>query len=188
MTDVTQIVAEIEHGDPDAAERLLPLIYDELRKLADAWLAQEKPGRTLQATALVHEAYLRLTRLKDREQQSWQSRGHFFAATVEVMRRILIAQARHNGRLKARRRATAGRPQLGLRHIRSAVSGFVSPGRGIVQIRGHQASQSGIGQAPLLWRSEPCPKPRRAWRLAGHGGAVLDVRSYLAVLGNWGPT
>jgi RNA polymerase sigma factor (TIGR02999 family) len=92
MSDVTRILSAIEQGDSHAAEQLLPLVYDELRKLAAAKLAQEKPGQTLQATALVHEAYLRLV---DREQaQAWSGRGHFFAAAAEAMRRILIEQAR----------------------------------------------------------------------------------------------
>jgi RNA polymerase sigma factor (TIGR02999 family) len=92
MSDVTQILSAIERGDPHAAEQLLPLVYDELRKLAAQKLAQEKPGQTLQATALVHEAYLRLV---DRDNdQPWNSRGHFFAAAAEAMRRILVDQAR----------------------------------------------------------------------------------------------
>ncbi len=92
MADVTQILSEIEHGDPAAAERLLPLVYDELRKLAAAKLANEHPGQTLQATALVHEAYLRLV---DTEKvQDWNSRRHFFMAAAEAMRRILIESAR----------------------------------------------------------------------------------------------
>jgi RNA polymerase sigma factor (TIGR02999 family) len=92
MSDVTQILNAIEQGDPDAAEQLLPLVYDELRKLAAQKLAQEKPGQTLQATALVHEAYLRLVDV--RQAQSWDSRGHFFAAAAEAMRRILVDAAR----------------------------------------------------------------------------------------------
>src|ERR1700731_90695 len=92
MSDVTHILSAIEQGDPRAAEQLLPLVYDELRKLAAQKLAQEKPGQTLQATALVHEAYLRLVDV-DRTQQ-WNSRGHFFAAAAEAMRRILIDNAR----------------------------------------------------------------------------------------------
>jgi RNA polymerase sigma factor (TIGR02999 family) len=92
MSEVTRILAGIEAGDPHAAEQLLPLVYDELRKLAAQKLAQEKPGQTLQPTALVHEAYLRLV---DADQaQHWNSRGHFFAAASEAMRRILIDQAR----------------------------------------------------------------------------------------------
>ncbi len=92
MTTVTQILAKIEDGDPFAAEHLLPLVYNELRKLAAAKLAQEKPGQTLQATALVHEAYLRL--VDGRQVQHWDSRGHFFAAAAESMRRILVENAR----------------------------------------------------------------------------------------------
>src|SRR3990172_6265430 len=98
MTDVTQILSQIESGDPSAAEQLLPLVYEELRKLAAAKLIQEKPGQTLQATALVHEAYLRLVDVE--KVQHWDSRGHFFAAAAEAMRRILVEQARKRGRLK----------------------------------------------------------------------------------------
>ena len=97
MSDVTRILSQIESGDPSAAEQLLPLVYDELRILAAAKLAQEKPGQTLQATALVHEAYLRLVGGGERV-QSWDHRGHFFAAAAEAMRRILIDQARHKRR------------------------------------------------------------------------------------------
>ena len=104
LSDVTRILSAIEQGDPHAAEQLLPLVYDELRKLAAAKLAQEKPGQTLQATALVHEAYLRLV---DADQaEHWNSRGHFFAAAAEAMRRILVENARrkrtekHGGTLR----------------------------------------------------------------------------------------
>jgi RNA polymerase sigma factor (TIGR02999 family) len=93
MSDVTHILGAIERGDPGAAEQLLPLVYDELRKLAAQRLAQEKPGQTLQATALVHEAYLRL--VDGHGHQRWDSRGHFFAAAAEAMRRILIENYRH---------------------------------------------------------------------------------------------
>jgi RNA polymerase sigma factor (TIGR02999 family) len=92
MTDVTRILTAIDQGDPQAAERLLPLVYEELRKLAAAKLAQEKPGQTLQATALVHDAYIRLVDVE--KVQHWNSRGHFFAAAAEAMRRILVDQAR----------------------------------------------------------------------------------------------
>src|SRR5215471_14188427 len=98
MSDVTRILSQIELGDPQAAEQLLPLVYDELRKLAAAKLAHEKPGQTLQATALVHEAYLRL--VGGGQGQSWNSRGHFFGAAAEAMRRILLNRARDKGRLK----------------------------------------------------------------------------------------
>src|SRR5712691_2401648 len=93
MTDVTRILSAIEQGDPHAAEQLLPLVYDELRKLAAQKLAQEKPGQTLQATALVHEAYLRL--IGPGKEPHWDRRGHFFAAAAEAMRRILVEKARH---------------------------------------------------------------------------------------------
>jgi RNA polymerase sigma factor (TIGR02999 family) len=92
MSDVTRILSQIEQGDPQAAEQLLPLVYDELRKLAAVKLTQEKPGQTLQATALVHEAWLRL--FGDSDTRNWDSRGHFFAAAAEAMRRILVEQAR----------------------------------------------------------------------------------------------
>ncbi len=92
MSEVTRILSAIEQGDPHAAERLLPLVYDELRRLAAAQLAQEKPGQTLQATALVHEAYLRL--VGGEPDAHWNSRGHFIAAAAEAMRRILVENAR----------------------------------------------------------------------------------------------
>jgi RNA polymerase sigma factor (TIGR02999 family) len=98
MSDVTEILSQIENGDGQAAEKLLPLVYDELRKLAAAKLAQEKPGQTLQATALVHEAYIRLVDVD--KVQHWDSRGHFFSAASEAMRRILVNRARDKGRLK----------------------------------------------------------------------------------------
>src|SRR6516162_536765 len=93
MHEVTRILSAIEQGDPHAADRLLPLVYAELRRLAAQRLAKEKPGQTLQATALVHEAYLRLVDVD--KAQEWNSRGHFFAAAAEAMRRILVEQARH---------------------------------------------------------------------------------------------
>ncbi len=98
MSDVTQILSRIEQGDHAASEQLLPLVYGELRKLAGQRIGQENPGQTLQATALVHEAYLRLVDL-DRVQH-WESRGHFFAAAAEAMRRILVENARRKKRLK----------------------------------------------------------------------------------------
>src|SRR5262245_53033968 len=95
MTDVTRILSQIDAGDPEAAEKLLPLVYEELRKLAAAKLAQEKPGQTLQATALVHEVYLRLVDLS--HPQDFENRVHFFAAAAEAMRRILVENARRKG-------------------------------------------------------------------------------------------
>src|SRR6516165_3272725 len=98
MSDVTQILSDVEQGDPHAAEQLLPLVYEELRKLATQKLAHEKPGQTLQATALVHEAYLRLVDVE--KAQHWNSRGHFFAAAAEAMRRILVDSARSKDSVK----------------------------------------------------------------------------------------
>ena len=98
MSDVTRILSAIEQGDPHAAEQLLPLVYDELRQLAAQRLAHEAPGQTLEATALVHEAYLRL--VDGDKAQHWNSRGHFFAAAAEAMRRILVENARRKKRLR----------------------------------------------------------------------------------------
>jgi RNA polymerase sigma factor (TIGR02999 family) len=107
MHELTRVLAAVEQGGPQAAEKLLPLVYDELRQLAAAKLAHEKPGQTLQATALVHEAYLRLIARPEREGEppaellKWDSRGHFFGAAAEAMRRIIVDQARHNATEKA---------------------------------------------------------------------------------------
>jgi RNA polymerase sigma factor (TIGR02999 family) len=102
MSEVTRILSAIEQGDPKAAEKLLPLVYDELRQLAARRLARETPGQTLQATALVHEAYLRLVgNASDASSPLWNGRGHFFAAAAEAMRRILVERARHKRALKA---------------------------------------------------------------------------------------
>jgi RNA polymerase sigma factor (TIGR02999 family) len=117
MTDVTRILHAIDEGDPHAAEQLLPLVYDELRRLAARKLAQEKPGQTLQATALVHEAYLRLVDAD--KAPAWDSRGHFFAAAAEAMRRILIDQAR----TKQSQRRGGGRQRIDLEHVDLAAVG-----------------------------------------------------------------
>ena len=100
MLDVTQILSQLQHGDTSSSDQLLPLVYDELRKLAAIRLAQEKPGQTLQPTALVHEAYVRLVGTQ-KEDRGWNSRGHFFAAAAEAMRRILIERSRHKKSQKA---------------------------------------------------------------------------------------
>jgi RNA polymerase sigma factor (TIGR02999 family) len=116
MSEVTRILSAIEQGDPHAAAQLLPLVYHELRQLAAAKLAQEKPGQTLQATALVHEAYLRL--VGGAQTQDWNGRRHFFAAAAEAMRRILIDRARH----KQTRKAGGGRRRLDLDAIEPALA------------------------------------------------------------------
>jgi RNA polymerase sigma factor (TIGR02999 family) len=116
MNDVTRILSAIEQGDPQAAEALLPLVYEELRKLAAQRLAQEKPGQTLQATALVHDAYLRLVGDEDR---GWNGRGHFFAAAAEAMRRILV----DNARRKAAVRYGGGRRRVDLDEAELPIAG-----------------------------------------------------------------
>ena len=116
MNDVTRILSAIEQGDPRAAEQLLPLVYDELRRLASQRLAKEKPGQTLQATALVHEAYLRLVGPQD---PGWNSRGHFFSAAAEAMRRILVESARRKASLKC----GEGRERVDLDRIEVASGG-----------------------------------------------------------------
>jgi RNA polymerase sigma factor (TIGR02999 family) len=116
MSEVTNILSAIKQGDAAAAAQLLPLVYDELRRLAAQRLAQEKPGQTLQATALVHEAYLRLVGEDDRG-QAWDGRGHFFAAAAEAMRRILIDRVRH----KQTKKAGGGRRRLDLDDIEPAL-------------------------------------------------------------------
>jgi RNA polymerase sigma factor (TIGR02999 family) len=111
MHEVTRILSAVHRGDPAAARELLPLVYEELRKLAAQRLAQEKPGQTLQATALVHDAYLRLVDVK--HPQQWDGRGHFFAAAAEAMRRILVEAARRRASLKA----GGGQRRVELDHI-----------------------------------------------------------------------
>ena len=115
MSDVTRILSQIEEGDPAAADELLPLVYDELRRLSARRLASESPGQTLQATALVHEAYLRL--VDGRPAQHWDSRGHFFAAASEAMRRILIEIARR----KSSAKRGGGKARLALEQVELGV-------------------------------------------------------------------
>ncbi len=125
MNEVTRILSAVEQGDAQAAEQLLPLVYDELRKLAAVRLAQEKPGQTLQATALVHDAYLKL--VDTDKAQHWNSRGHFFGAAAEAMRRILVDQAR---RKQAHKRGGQGRRVP----LDAADIGFTSPADELLDI------------------------------------------------------
>jgi RNA polymerase sigma factor (TIGR02999 family) len=121
MTDVTRVLSAIDQGDPHAAEQLLPLVYDELRKLAAQKLLQEKPGQTLEATELVHEAYLRLVGSADpsaAKEEHWNSRGHFFAAAAEAMRRILV----ENARRKQSKKRGGDRVRLDLEQLAVATS------------------------------------------------------------------
>jgi RNA polymerase sigma factor (TIGR02999 family) len=117
MSEVTRILSAVEQGDPSAAEGLVPLVYEELRQLAARRIAREAPGQTLEATALVHEAYLRLVGAE--QDQHWNSRGHFFAAAAEAMRRILVERARHKRSLKA----GGGRRRLDLADFEPAIAG-----------------------------------------------------------------
>jgi RNA polymerase sigma factor (TIGR02999 family) len=125
MSDVTRILERAAQGEPQAAEQLLPLVYDELRKLAAARLARESAQHTLQATALVHEAYLRLVDVK--LVQAWDTRGHFFAAAAEAMRRILVESARRKGRLKR----GGDRQRMDLEHLEVSI---VDPGDDILAL------------------------------------------------------
>jgi RNA polymerase sigma factor (TIGR02999 family) len=125
LADITQVLSQIESGDPLAVERLLPLVYEELRRLAASRLAQEKPGQTLQATALVHDAYIRL--VDGEKGQRWKSRGHFFGAAAEAMRRILVDQAR---RKQADKRGGRGRRVP----LDAAQVGFCSPADEVLEI------------------------------------------------------
>src|SRR4051812_26300371 len=138
MSEGTRILAAIERGDPAAAEALLPLVYEELRTLAAQRLAQEKPGQTLQATALVHEAYLRL--IGDDGRPGWHGRGHFFGAAAEAMRRILVESARRKGRV----RHGGGPPPVSL--ARPARSGDAAP-RAVLGLG------EALGRLPGRWPS-----------------------------------
>ena len=156
MSEVTRILSAIEEGDPHAAEQLLPLVYAELRRLAAEKMAQEKPGQTLQATALVHEAYLRL--VDNEKAQQWDSRGHFFAAAAEAMRRILVENARRKGGLKhggGRRRPSA------------------EPRR-----RGAGLEAPAVGRRPFLWHLPVAVADHRV----GHarGGFAIGVGDEIA--------
>lgn len=138
MTDVTHILNAIEQGDPQAAAQLVPLVYDELRKLAAQKLAQEAPGQTLQATALVHEAYLRL--VGQDNGRAWDSRGHFFAAAAEAMRRILVDNARRKNTVKhggAHRRVNLDRADS----IAESPDGFVDLDEAITRFAAHDPAK-----------------------------------------------
>ena len=183
MTDVTRILSQIESGDPSAAEQLLPLVYDELRKLAAAKLAHEKPGQTLQATALVHEAYLRLVDVE--KAQQWDSRGHFFAAAAEAMRRILVDQARRKASVKrggaldrielAEIAQTPDDKQLDLIALDEALTQL-----------GAAASREGPSyQAAVLCRAESRRDRRSARHFTRNCPAQMGLRPRVAVRADW---
>jgi RNA polymerase sigma factor (TIGR02999 family) len=160
MSEVTHILAAVERGDPHAAADLLPLVYDELRKLAAARLAEEKPGQTLQGTALVHEAYLRLVGADSG--QSWDGRGHFFAAAAEAMRRILVDAARRKRSLK--RGGDLARQDLDAVDI--AVSGWsedpVALGDTLTRLAGADKAAAGLAH-PRFYADLPPTRRRASW-------------------------
>ena len=142
MSDVTRILSAIEQGDPAAADQLLPLVYDELRKLAAQKLAHERPGQTLDATALVHEAYLRLVDME--RAQHWNSRGHFFAAAAEAMRRILVERARHKAtRKRGGRLRRLDLDQLALPAEERSVE-LLALNEALTELEGHDAQAASL--------------------------------------------
>ena len=179
MGDVTHILAAVEAGDGAAAEQLLPLVYEELRKLAAHKLTHEKPGQTLQATALVHEAYVRLVNVD--EVQHWNSRGHFFAAAAEAMRRMLVEKARHKQRL----RHGGGRQRLDLDSQLCITSNddetLLAVSDALEQLAAEEPQAAERSKTPLFrW-----PYDRRSGRcleyLGSNRQSTLDVRPSLAV-------
>ena len=180
MTEVTRILSAIEQGDPQAAEQLLPLVYDELRRLAAQKLAQEKPGQTLQATALVHEAYLRL--VDPGGERPWDNRVHFLAAAAEAMRRILIDRARDRKRLK--RGGSRRRQDLDLESLlEDGCPGRRPdrPGRGDRPARGDRRAGGRTGQAPPVRRADDRAGGLGSGDQPSDRRARLDLRPHLAL-------
>ena len=169
MNDVTRILSAIDHGEARAAEELLPLVYEELRRLAAQRLAQEKPGQTLQATALVHEAYLRLV---GRQDPGWNGRSHFFAAAAEAMRRILIDRAQH----KQTRKAGGDRRRLRHRRHRAGRGG----GRRPLTRHGRGPPGNSEAEDPRKARAGQAPVLRRPHRGAGGRENALGVSTSTA--------
>ena len=179
MNEVTRVLSAIERGDPQAAEQLLPLVYDELRRLAAQRLAQEKPGQTLQATALVHEAYLRLV---DPERgQDWNSRGHFFAAAAEAMRRILV----DNARRKRRPKHGGDQKRIPLDAVALPVEDrfhdLLALDEALTRFAGQEPLKARAGQAPLLRGPVGRGGRRVPGHLPDHRQAVLGRRPRLAL-------
>ncbi len=169
MHDITQILSQIEIGDPSAAEKLLPLVYDELRKLAAARLAQEKPGQTLQATALVHEVYVRL--VGSQQEQTWDNRGHFFAAAAEAMRRILVEQALRKKRV---------------RHGGDRVRLELSEDAMAIPVDGEEAERILDIHEALSWLEAESPRKAQLVKLRFFAGMTLEEAA--AILGVAVPT
>ena len=179
MSEVTRILNAIEQGDPHAAAQLLPLVYDELRELAARKMAQEAPGQTMQATALVHEAYLRLVDVP--QTRNWNSRGHFFAAAAEAMRRILIEKARH----KRTAKHGGGRQRVDL----DAACLFTDPpsddlldlDEALTRLALRRPRPGRTGQVALLRRPDDARSGRGARAVPVHRRKILDVRPGLAL-------
>ena len=183
MSDVTPILDALGRSEPRAAGELLPLVYDELRRLAARRLAGEKPGQTLQATALVHEAYLRL--VGGEPGRPWQGRGHFFAAAAEAMRRILVENARRKRRLRHGGGLTrAGSSPTRSPRRKAAPRRAARPRRGPRPPRRRRPRRRRAGQAPLLRRALDRRGRRGPRRLAAHRRPPLDVRPCLAPPGD----
>jgi RNA polymerase sigma factor (TIGR02999 family) len=180
MSDVTRILSAVEQGDPHAASQLLPLVYDELRRLAAQKLAQEKPGQTLQATALVHEAYLRLVDVE--QAQHWNSRGHFFAAAAEAMRRILVENARRRRSLKhggARRRVDL---EEALSYASEPADELVSLNEALDQLAREDPKKAELVKLRYFNRPIGPGRCRRPGHLARHRRPLLGLRQGLALL------
>ena len=178
MSDISRILSAIEQGNPAAAERLLPLVYEELRRLAAQKLAREPSGLTLQPTALVHEAYIRL--IGGGQANGWDGRGHFFAAAAEAMRRILVENAR---RRKAEKRG-GGRDRADLDEALRRwpfARGAAGAGRPAGAARGREPAGGGGRQAPLLRRAHRRPGGRGPGRIASRSRFVVGLRPSLAL-------
>ncbi len=166
MSEVTELLNQIQHGDPQAAADLLPLVYAELRRLAAARLAREKPGQTLDATALVHEAYLRLVGPADEER--WQNCGHFFAAAAEAMRRILVELARR----KSRKKRGGERARMKLDDVEPAAEApgddLLALDEALTRLAGADPIAAELGETALFCRHDDSSSCRRS----GHREAV----------------
>ncbi len=178
--EMTSILSAVEQGDPQAAEQLLPLVYDELHKLAVQKLAQEKPGQTLQATALVHEAYLRLVGSQD---PGWNGRGHFFSAAAEAMRRILVENAPEET-APSRRRQPKTRPGGAGSGRRCAGRGLAGTRRSLGAARTERPRCGATGQAPVLRRADHGGCRSRTRDTAENRRAQLDLRADVAASGD----
>ena len=182
MSEFTQLLNAIEAGNQQAAAQLLPLVYDELRQLAAQKLVQEKPGQTLDATALVHEAYLRLV-IADPE-QPWNGRGHFFAAAAEAMRRILVENARRKKRLKHGGDCARAEMDLASLPTRMSSEEMLALNEALEQLHELDPINSLLSRYALLWRHDHRASVGSAGHLPRDGPSLLDLCSRLAAPAN----